>query len=45
MANDLFSVSSVFRPFMPGKLSQVPPVEVLVMGCDRRPELPVMVKL
>ena len=24
----------------PGKLSQVPPAEVLVIGCDRRPGLP-----
>ena len=31
--------------FTAGKLSQVPPAEVLVIGCDRRPELPVMVKI
>ena len=29
----------------PGKLSQVPPAEVLIIGCDRRPELPVMVRI
>ena len=29
----------------PGKLSQVPPAEVLIIGCDRRPELPGMVKI
>ena len=28
----------------PVKLSQVPPAEVLIIGCDKRPELPVMVK-
>ena len=28
----------------PGKLSQVPPAEVLIIGCDRRPELPVIVQ-
>ena len=28
-----------------GKLSQVPPAEVLVIGCYKRPELPVMVKI
>ena len=29
----------------PGKLSQIPPAEVLIIGCDRHPELPVMVKI
>ena len=29
----------------PGKVSPVPPAEVLIIGCDRRPELPVMVKI
>ena len=28
----------------PGKLSQVPPAEVLTIGCYRRPELPVVIK-
>ena len=27
--------------FTPGKLSQVPPAEVLIVGCDRYPEVPV----
>ena len=28
-----------------GKLSQVPPAEVLVIGCDRHPEVPVTVEI
>ena len=29
----------------PVKLSQVSPAEVLIIGCDKRPELPVMIKI
>ena len=29
----------------PGKLSQVPPAELLIIGCDRHPEVPVTVKI
>ena len=30
---------------MPGKLSQVPPAEVLIIGCDRHTEVPVTVDI
>ena len=29
----------------PGKLSQVPPAEVLIFGCDRHIEVPVTVEI
>ena len=29
----------------PGKLSQVPPAEVLIIGCDRHPEVPVTIEI
>ena len=29
----------------PGKLSQIPPVEVLIIGCDRYPGVPVTVEI
>ena len=36
-----------FTPHLntPGKLSQVPPVEVLIIGCDRHTEVPVTVEI
>ena len=33
--------SCMFLCITPGKLSKVPPVEVLIVGCDRYTEVPV----
>ena len=40
LTNDIVS----FEQPSPGKLSQVPPAEELIIGCDRRQELPVNVE-
>ena len=40
-----FYVNNLYIVITPGKLLQVPLAEVLIIGCDMRPELPVMVKI
>lgn len=51
MSTDTYSVNEqetynfcLYAYTTPGRLSQVPPAEALIIGCDRYPELPVTVK-
>ena len=38
-------MSQYLSTVTPGKLSQVPPAEALIIGCDRHPEVPVTVEI